>query len=151
MLDMNTSTASDTVTTDGEHTSVARNGHGAIGRFLQTHLEEVAPEGFPLVRSGLITAQMEVIDGGVTFHGPLSFDEEVIASTGTWSFGIDSNDDDEVSDALTNAYGQCYAAWCERKDAERARKAMLSGRSPQVKRSPQVPMHTPCPSLWAGR
>jgi hypothetical protein len=102
--------------------------------------------GFPMqtkfVRSGLITAQMEVTDLGVIFHAPLCFDEEVVAETGSWTHLIDASDEGAVADALTDTYDKAYDDWCARKAA---------ACKPTRVKAPRASLHTPCPALWAGR
>jgi hypothetical protein len=95
-----------------------------------------------VIRSGLIEAQMEVTDLGVIFHAPLSFDDEIVAETGSWSYVLDPSDEGAVADALTDTYDAAYDDWCARKAA-----ACKPGRS----KGPAAPRHTPCPALWAGR
>lgn len=100
------------------------------------------------VRSGLITAQMEIVEGGVSFHAPLCFDEEIVAETGIWSYGIDPDDDDALADALTDAYRSEFEAWCARKQSQQNQLADIKAVGHRV---PQAQVHTPCPALWAGR
>lgn len=95
-----------------------------------------------LVHSGLITARMEVTEVGVVFHAPLSFDEEVVAETGQWSYILDPSDEGAVADALTDTYDKAYDAWCARKAA---------AAEPEQPKGPRAILHTPCPALWAGR
>lgn len=99
------------------------------------------------VRSGLITARMSVVDGGVIFQAPLCFDENVVAETGSWPRAIDPTDSDAVEDALCDLYDTLHPSWCERADAERAQ--ATAGRP--APRGFGAQQHTPCPALWAGR
>jgi hypothetical protein len=106
----------------------------------------VATPDHPLIQSGLISVHLEVVAGGISLHGPLSFDGNVVAKTGMWSYGIDPDDDDAVSDAIADAYRSEFDGWCQRKEAERAANA------PSIKRRVKhTGSHTPCPTLWAGR
>ncbi len=102
----------------------------------------------PVVTSGLITVHLEVIKGGIVLHAPLCFDGETVAEIGMWSYGIDPDDDDAVSDAITDAYRKSYEAWCARKEEE-ARITALLGPKFRSRRSSNL--HTTCPTLWAGR
>lgn len=96
------------------------------------------------IRSGLITAGVEYTNDGAIFHGPLTFDGEVVALDGSWPCAVNPNDPPAVADALTDTYLDLFAAWCERKDAERKARS-------KPKSQPRTSIHTPCPALWAGR
>lgn len=117
----------------------------AITDFISTHNNT---QKHPMVTAGLISVHLEVIKGGIVLHAPLCFDGETVAETGLWSYGIDPDDDDAVSDAICDAYRKSYEAWCAQKD-EQVRIEKLLG--PKIRSRRQGGAHTPCPALWAGR
>jgi hypothetical protein len=65
-----------------------------------------------------------------------------------WSYGIDPDDDDAVSDAITDAYRKSYDAWCARKEVEARTRAAVG---PKFRTRRTGGGHTPCPVTWAGR
>lgn len=101
-----------------------------------------------LVRSGLITATLRVVDGGAVIDAPIFFDEDVVQETGSWFFAIDPEDGEAVADTLTDLYTTLYPEWCARRDAERQ---STHDEQPPRRRSGAPFIHTPCPALWAGR
>lgn len=96
-------------------------------------------------RSGLITASLEITATGVVFHGPLIFDEEVIAKNGQWAHSLDPANENAIEDALTETYTEVLA--------HRTKQKMKSATplAPRPRHSAAGSMHTPCPALWAGR
>lgn len=73
------------------------------------------PQPRALVHSGLIVAEMSLSPDGVTFHGPLSFDGETVAETGSWFHPLDPTDGNAISDALCDTYIALHDDWVDRK------------------------------------
>lgn len=71
-----------------------------------------------LVRCGLIIAEMTILEDGVMFHGPLTYNGELVRKTGTWSHRIDPKDIDAIADALCDTFMALHDAWCETKSID---------------------------------
>ena len=98
------------------------------------------------VRSGLITARLEVTAAGGVLHAPLAFDEEIVLETGTRRLACNPADEAALEREVEDFYLDSYAAWVAR---GRQEADAVSG--PDMPRVAGPRPHQPDPALWAGR
>lgn len=101
-----------------------------------------------IITAGAIAAQMHTTADAVTFSGPLTFNEDVVVEDGSWTYPVDTSDRSAIEDLLEATYMAEFKDWCARKDVERRVAREAAPRRASYRRG-QV--HTPCPTLWAGR
>lgn len=114
---------------------------------IHSRFEALREEAVSIARSGLIEARVTISPEGVTFHGPLTFDEDIVAEEGAWFHPIDPEDAEAVELALCDTYRALYDDWV---DTKRFPDAPLRDK-PRKRRLYPEGSHTPCPALWAGR
>jgi hypothetical protein len=73
-------------------------------------------EGATLVRTGLLTAFVVERDGQRVLLAPLAYDLDIVLAVGERPV----EEGADLMDAVTDWYGDSFAGWCARKDAERA-------------------------------